>query len=447
MKDYAFPSRWNGLAFRAIDRIVRRNSPAGSSRNVRAHYDVGNEFYGEWLDPSFTYSSALFGEGDDLERGQARKYDRILDRLGDRERILEIGCGWGGFAERAAGRGHAVTAVTVSPSQKAYADARLDGRADIQLRDYRATSGRHPAIVSIEMVEAVGERYWPTYFATLRDRLAEGGKAVVQAITVSDGYFPQYRRGTPLHPTLDFPGGMLLCNRAITEQAARAGLRADTPFAFGLDYARTCRQWAERLMDRRERLAALGYGGPTSRHWALLSRSLRRLLRGRPDRRRAGGAYPCLRASPASRSGSPSSSPSLPSASSRPSVSSSASWRSARPTTPKPRPRLDIRAVLNGPLIASGVIHGPDGRVATRFVAQMQGAWDARARTLAEDFQYDTGRIQQRVWHLVTGANGRFTATADDVGRHRRGRGTLAPPRSCAIACACPRTPAAGRST
>ena len=267
MKDYAFPSRWNGLAFRAIDRIVRRNSPAGSSRNVRAHYDVGNEFYGEWLDPSFTYSSALFGEGDDLERGQARKYDRILDRLGDRERILEIGCGWGGFAERAAGRGHAVTAVTVSPSQKAYADARLDGRADIQLRDYRATSGRHPAIVSIEMVEAVGERYWPTYFATLRDRLAEGGKAVVQAITVSDGYFPQYRRGTDYIRHSTFPGGMLLCNRAITEQAARAGLRADTPFAFGLDYARTCRQWAERLMDRRERLAALGYGGPTSRHW------------------------------------------------------------------------------------------------------------------------------------------------------------------------------------
>ncbi len=268
VRRYVFPSRWNGLVFRVIDRIVRRNSVAGSSRNIRAHYDVGNEFYGEWLDPGFTYSSALFADGDDdLERGQARKYDRILDRIGGRERILEIGCGWGGFAERAAGRGHDVTAITVSPAQKAYADARLDGRAEVQLRDYRRTGGRYDGIVSIEMIEAVGERYWPTYFATLKERLAEGGTAVLQAITVSDDYFPEYRRCTDYIRHSTFPGGMLLCNRAIAGEAARAGLRAGTPFAFGRDYAETCRQWASRLVARSGRLTALGYGGPTLRHW------------------------------------------------------------------------------------------------------------------------------------------------------------------------------------
>jgi cyclopropane-fatty-acyl-phospholipid synthase len=268
MRRYAFPSRWNALGLRVLDRIVRRNSVAGSSRNVRAHYDVGNEFYGEWLDPGFTYSSALFGDGDDdLERGQTRKYDRILDRIGGRERILEIGCGWGGFAERAAGRGHAVTAITVSPAQKAYTDARLDGRAEVRLQDYRRTSGRYAGIVSIEMIEAVGERYWPTYFATLKARLAEGGTAVIQAITVSDDYFPAYRRCTDYIRHSTFPGGMLLCNRAIAEGAARAGLRAGAPFAFGRDYALTCRHWAARLVARSNRLTALGYGGPTLRHW------------------------------------------------------------------------------------------------------------------------------------------------------------------------------------
>jgi cyclopropane-fatty-acyl-phospholipid synthase len=268
MRRYAFPSAWNGLVFRAVDRIVRRNKLGGSRRNIPAHYDVGNEFYGEWLDPGFTYSSALFAAGDgDLGRGQVRKYDRILERLGERERILEIGCGWGGFAERAAERGHDVTAITVSPSQKAYADARLDGRAKVELRDYRETSGRFEGIVSIEMIEAVGERYWPTYFATLKARLAEGGRAVVQAITVADDYFPRYRRGSDYIRHSTFPGGMLLCNRAIADQAARAGLRAGTPFAFGEDYALTCRAWAGRLMARRERLAALGYGEATLRHW------------------------------------------------------------------------------------------------------------------------------------------------------------------------------------
>ncbi len=266
---HAMPSRAAGTASPSAPSTTSSAATrrAGSRRNIRAHYDVGNEFYGEWLDPSFTYSSALFAEGDDLARAQDRKYDRILERLGDRAQVLEIGCGWGGFAERAAGRGHAVTAVTISPSQKAFADARLDGRADVRLCDYRATAGSYQAIVSIEMIEAVGERYWPTYFATLKQRLAEGGRAVIQAITVSDEDFPRYRRGTDYIRHSTFPGGMLLCNRAINEQATAAGLRADTSFAFGHDYATTCRIWAARLVARHERVAALGYGGPTFRHW------------------------------------------------------------------------------------------------------------------------------------------------------------------------------------
>lgn len=268
MQAYAFPSAWNRLALRTVDRALRRNSPGGARRNIRAHYDVGNEFYGEWLDPGLTYSSALFAGGDtDLDRGQMRKYDRILDRLGDSEQLLEIGCGWGGFAERAAERGHAVTAVTISPSQRAYADARLDGRADIRLCDYRTTTGRYQGIVSIEMIEAVGERYWPAYFATLKARLAEGGRAVLQAITVQDADFARYRRGTDYIRHSTFPGGMLLCNRAIAGEAARAGLRTETPFSFGADYALTCRIWAGRLMARQGRLASLGYRGPDLRHW------------------------------------------------------------------------------------------------------------------------------------------------------------------------------------
>ncbi len=262
------PSFWNGLKFRAIDRLMRANTARGAQRNIRAHYDVGNEFYLAWLDPGMTYSAALYADGDDdLERAQLRKYDRILDRLGPRERVLEIGCGWGGFAERAADRGHAVTGVTISPSQKGYADARLDGRAEIRLQDYRATTGRYDGIVSIEMIEAVGERYWPRYFATLKERLAEGGRAVLQAITVPDAAFPAYRSCSDYIRHSTFPGGMLLCDAAIAQGAAQAGLKAEGRFAFGEHYARTCRSWAASLAERRERLARLGYGPAALRHW------------------------------------------------------------------------------------------------------------------------------------------------------------------------------------
>ena len=267
-RGYAYAGFWNTLKFRVINQIMRANSPRGSARNIRAHYDVGNEFYQLWLDEGMTYSAALFAPGDgNLHSAQNRKYDRILDRLTDKERVLEIGCGWGGFAERAAEKGHAVTGPTISPSQKGYADARLDGRADIALQDYRKSKGSYDAIVSIEMVEAVGEAYWLTYFATLKARLAEGGRAMVQAITVPDGYFDIYRRTSDYIRHYTFPGGMLLSDAVIRDHAGRAGLSVQDSHAFGADYGRTCSIWSERLEAKADKIRKLGYSDAFLRNW------------------------------------------------------------------------------------------------------------------------------------------------------------------------------------
>jgi cyclopropane-fatty-acyl-phospholipid synthase len=264
----ARPGVLSHLRMLITDRILRANTLTGSSRNIRAHYDVGNEFYQLWLDPGMSYSSALFTPGeDDLEMAQARKNDRILSRLSSGESVLEIGCGWGGFAERAADQGRRVTGLTISPAQKGYADARLDGRADIRLQDYRLSSGRFDNIVSVEMIEAVGERFWPAYFATLKNRLADGGRAVLQAITIPDAEFSVYRRQSDFVRHHVFPGGMLPCQAAISHQAAQAGLVVRDSFAFGQDYARTCRIWSDRMQQETARIRRLGYGEGFLRSW------------------------------------------------------------------------------------------------------------------------------------------------------------------------------------
>ncbi len=265
---YAYAGFWNGLKFKFVNRLMRANSQRGASRNIRAHYDVGNEFYQLWLDESMTYSSALFAQGEtDLQSAQHRKYDRILERLEGAENVLEIGCGWGGFAERAADTGRRVTGLTISPSQKGYADARLDGRADIRLQDYRKSEGKYDSVVSIEMIEAVGEDYWPTYFATLKSSLAEGGRAMVQAITVEDDYFDTYRRTSDYIRHYTFPGGMLLSDGVIRAQAERAGLAVTDTFAFGQDYSRTCAMWHDRLDEKAERIKKLGFDEGFLRNW------------------------------------------------------------------------------------------------------------------------------------------------------------------------------------
>ena len=267
-RGYAYAGFWQNLKFRMVDRLMRKNSLAGAARNIRAHYDVGNEFYQLWLDDGMTYSSALFGaDATDLDTAQARKNGRILDRLQGAERLLEVGCGWGGFAEAAAERGHRVTGLTISPSQKGYADARLDGRAEIALKDYRHSTGTYDGLVSIEMIEAVGERYWPTYFAMVKARLADHGRAMIQAITVPDSYFDTYRRGSDYIRQYTFPGGMLLSDGVIAEQARRAGLRVTDRFAFGPDYARTCATWDQRLAAQTSRVMRLGYDESFLRGW------------------------------------------------------------------------------------------------------------------------------------------------------------------------------------
>ncbi len=264
---WAEPGQLQAWRMRLVDRLVRLNSLRGSARNIRAHYDVGNEFYQRWLDPGMTYSSALFAPGDDLERAQSRKNARILSRLAPGETVLEIGCGWGGFAEAAAGTGRRVTAITLSLAQKGYADARLDGRAEIRLEDYRKVTGRFDNIVSIEMIEAVGERYWPAYFATLKARLNQGGRVVLQAITVPDAEFSIYRRRSDFIRQHVFPGGMLPYSAMISHEAAQAGLRVLNTHAFGQDYARTCRIWSERMMGERASIMRLGYDAAFLRGW------------------------------------------------------------------------------------------------------------------------------------------------------------------------------------
>ncbi|MCR8726145.1 SAM-dependent methyltransferase [Frigidibacter sp. ROC022] len=267
-RGYAYAGFWNSLKFRFVNRLMRANTRRGAARNIRSHYDVGNEFYQLWLDESMTYSSAIFApDDDDLHRAQTRKYDRILQRLGEGEGVLEIGCGWGGFAERAANSGRRVTGLTISPSQKGYADARLDGRADIRLQDYRETTGTFDNIVSIEMIEAVGQAYWPTYFATLKARLAEHGRAMIQAITVPDSYFDTYRRSSDYIRHYTFPGGMLLSQGVIADQARRAGLAVRNVHAFGADYSRTCALWNARLDGAADRIRRLGHDSGFLRNW------------------------------------------------------------------------------------------------------------------------------------------------------------------------------------
>ena len=251
------------------NQFVRRNNREGSRRNIQAHYDVGNEFYSLWLDKTMTYSSALYTDTTaPLEVAQTNKYLRILDRIErDNASVLEIGAGWGGFAEQAIGRSHQLTGLTVSPAQHAYAQARLGNAADIRLQDYRDTHGSFDAIVSIEMFEAVGERYWPVYFAQLRERLKRGGKAIIQTITIRDELFSAYRTRSDFIRHYVFPGGMLPSAKRFEEEAQKAGMRVTDNFSFGHDYAETLRQWSKRLSARRSDVLSLGYDEKFLRNW------------------------------------------------------------------------------------------------------------------------------------------------------------------------------------
>jgi cyclopropane-fatty-acyl-phospholipid synthase len=258
----------NRLGFVIHNALVRRNSIEGSSRNIQAHYDVGNDFYRLWLDESMTYSSALYRGTDQLYRAQQNKYERIISKFDKaKASVLEIGCGWGGFAERACADAHHVTGLTISPAQHDFAVERLHGMADIRLEDYRRAKGVFDNIVSIEMFEAVGEHYWPQYFACVAERLKRGGRAIIQTITIRDDLFAGYRTRSDFVRHYVFPGGMLPSLARFRDEADKAGLKFAEAFAFGKDYVRTLREWSERIETKKDEIIALGHDESFLRNW------------------------------------------------------------------------------------------------------------------------------------------------------------------------------------
>ncbi len=255
--------------------FFKENSIKGSKKNIHAHYDLGNEFYSLWLDKTMTYSSALFNsDGDSLMQAQYNKYDRILDLLDNKSGdILEIGCGWGGFAERAVfTKDHRVKGITLSNEQHVFANNRLKdlkSNASIMLEDYRKQEGKFDNIVSIEMFEAVGEKYWPIYFAKISSLLKEKGIAAIQTITIDDKYFEAYRKSGDLIRSFIFPGGLLPSSERFEFEANRAGLRINDKFYFGKDYAITVTNWLEKFNSQVEKIKELGFDEKFIRIWRL----------------------------------------------------------------------------------------------------------------------------------------------------------------------------------
>lgn len=276
-----FHARPLAAAWLWLKHLWRTNTRRQARRNIQAHYDLSNDFYALWLDSTMTYSSGLFewnAEGKasgDLVAAQIAKYERILLELAPQRgaHILEIGCGWGGFAEYAARtRGVRVTGITLSPAQLEFArrriaSARLEAEIDFKLIDYRDVAGEFDFIVSIEMFESVGERYWQTYFETIRAHLRHGGRAVIQTITIDEHVFARYRRGSDFIREYIFPGGMLAPISRIIRDAERAGLHTGTPFRFGRDYAHTLMCWHQRITQAASEIDALGFDARFRRLW------------------------------------------------------------------------------------------------------------------------------------------------------------------------------------
>ncbi|MEM7119626.1 MAG: cyclopropane-fatty-acyl-phospholipid synthase family protein [Pseudomonadota bacterium] len=267
--------RWTRVLKRVAHKL-RPNSRRGARRNIAHHYDLGNDFYAQWLDRSMTYSSAMFDHPDQsIADAQDNKYRNIarLARIGTDDSVLEIGCGWGGFCSWAARNiGCRVTAITISPAQYAFAAERLhneglNDKVDLRLQDYRDTDGTYDGIVSIEMVEAVGETYWPAYFQTLRNRLRPGGRAALQSITIDEAYFESYRRSVDFIQQYIFPGGMLPSPTRLHAEAEQAGLTRVETERFGPDYARTLAYWRRAFDTAWPQIQTLGFDERFRRMW------------------------------------------------------------------------------------------------------------------------------------------------------------------------------------
>ena len=268
---------WRRLALQLFHGL-RHNSRSNAAKNIAYHYDLGNDFYASWLDSTMTYSSAVYDtDSDDLSTAQTNKYRNLAD-LADiqpGDHVLEIGCGWGGFAKYAIEqRGARVTGITISKEQfdfasKRLADAGLSDRADVQLIDYRDLKGRFDKIVSIEMFEAVGQKYWATYFDALSSLLKDDGKAAIQSITISDEAFEEYRREPDFIQRYIFPGGMLPSMPRLEKPVAAAGLQLVEANGFGLHYARTLAEWRDRFNEAWPTLADGKFDNRFKRMWEL----------------------------------------------------------------------------------------------------------------------------------------------------------------------------------
>ncbi|MBL9053131.1 MAG: class I SAM-dependent methyltransferase [Tabrizicola sp.] len=264
---------------RAYERLrfwLRSNSKRQARRNIAHHYDLGNDFYRLWLDETMTYSSAIFlNPQDSLEAAQRRKYASMIDQMGAQagDHVLEIGCGWGGFAEFAAKeRGLKVTGLTISRAQHDFARDRiakagLSDQVDIRLQDYRDELGSYDGIASIEMFEAVGERYWPVYFNSLRDRLKPGRNATLQIITIAEKRWQMYRKGVDFIQKYIFPGGMLPAPSVLRAEVERAGLRVTNSVEFGQSYSLTLRRWHEAFTQRWDEIRRIGFDERFKRMW------------------------------------------------------------------------------------------------------------------------------------------------------------------------------------
>jgi cyclopropane-fatty-acyl-phospholipid synthase len=274
--EVAFYGRWwRQLVFRARH-LLRSNTKRRARRNIVAHYDLGNDFYALWLDETMSYSSAIFGDerSQPLASAQQAKYDRVLNELDleDGAHILEIGGGWGGFAECAVHAGCRVTAVSLSDAQTRYARDRLSAAGHVspvefQIRDYRDVVGKFDGIASIEMFEAVGERYWPSFFRALREALKPGARACVQTITIANDRFEQYRQTSDFIQQYIFPGGMLSSPQVFEEHVAMAGLKVDAVHRFGHDYAETLKRWLAAFDANVDKARAQGFDNRFIRCW------------------------------------------------------------------------------------------------------------------------------------------------------------------------------------
>lgn len=285
--DQALYGSWWGSVLDRLLHVLRANTKRQARKNIAAHYDLGNDFYALWLDPSMTYSAALFQDAGQnnialdavqLPAAQQAKYQRVVDQLQLKpgSKVLEIGCGWGGFAAHAAKQQHSVVGLTLSAQQLKVAKQRLDeqglaAHVELKLQDYRdegrVQQAQYDGVASIEMFEAVGEQYWPSYFDCIQRNLKPGARACVQTIVIRDELFNRYRAGTDFIQRYIFPGGMLPSTQRFVACASTAGLVIEDQFSMGLDYARTLAVWRTRFMQQLDAVRAQGYPERFIRMW------------------------------------------------------------------------------------------------------------------------------------------------------------------------------------